>query len=112
MLKHALRLALLLLAPSLATAIPPLPPPRPLYCAPVAYRDYEIVVGRAALIRPAPGCRLPSLIRKVSDITGRIGPAIEVPVAHNPIDFSRQWLFVSHLEYSLDGRAWTPLRLY
>lgn len=92
-------------------SIPALPPPRPAYCQPVGFRDYEVGIGRVALIRPAPGCRLPSLIRKVSEISGEPGPPIEVPVFLNPTMFIRQWLFISRLEYSLDRHSWLPLRL-
>lgn len=113
MLKHVL--GLLLAASSLATAQPlniPAPPPaRTSYCVPIAYRDYDLVLGKVALVRPAPGCQLPSLIRKVSDLSGEAGPPIEVHMSADPTAYTRQWLFVSHLEYSLNGQTWLPLRL-
>ena len=86
-------------------------PLKPSYCAPVAFRDYEIVIGHAALVRPAAGCNKPSLIRKVSTLTGRIGSPFEVPVPQTFNAFSRQWLFASRLEYSLDGLSWRPVLL-
>ncbi|MGY2892467.1 hypothetical protein [Deinococcus sp. UYEF24] len=105
MLKLALA-ALLLGAVSAA----PLPKP-PIYCPPVAYRDYEVLLGRSALIRPEPGCNRPSLLRKVSDISGEPGTPFQVPVPTVNTFLPRLWLFVSHLEYSLDGRTWQFLRL-
>jgi len=114
-MKHVLPAALILGVASFAVAqpvsIPALPPARPTYCQPVGFRDYEVGIGRIALIRPAPGCRLPSLIRKVSEISGEPGPPIEVPVFTSPNMYVHQWLFISRLEYSLDRHAWLPLRL-
>ena len=43
-----------LLALSFGSArVPALPPARALYCVPVAVRDYEVLVGRSAQVRPA-----------------------------------------------------------
>lgn len=89
----------------------PATPPKPKYCTPVAYRDYEVMFGRSAFVRPIPGCQGPARIRKVSDITGQADPplTIHLPTANEfPV---RVWLFVSHLEYTLDGSLWRRLRL-
>lgn len=106
MIRSALALSVLLTA-----AAAPLPKPAPTYCQPVAYRDYEVLLGRSALLRPTPGCNRPSLVRKVSDISRAPGTPFTVPVPNLNTFLPRVWLFVSHLEYSLDGRSWFPLRL-
>lgn len=95
----------------LTVRIPATPPKATRYCTPVAYRDYEVMLGRSAFVRPIPGCQGPARIRKVSDITGQadLPLTIHLPTAN---DFpTRVWLFVSHLEYTLDGSLWTRLRL-
>ncbi|WP_407570741.1 hypothetical protein [Deinococcus altitudinis] len=104
-----LKLALAALLLGVAAALPL--PKTPIYCPPVAYRDFEVVVGRSAIIRPQPGCQRPSLIRKVSDLTGLIGEEIRIdqPTPNNFL--AHVWLFASHLEYTLDGRRWLYLRL-
>ena len=93
----------------LTTTIPatPLRPPR--YCAPIAYRDYEVLVGRAIYVRPVVGCSGPVRVRKVSDLTGLPDAPINIyaPSAGDPP--ARLWLFVSRLEYTLNGASWRRL---
>lgn len=107
-------LVLLGVRPALAASPPPAPPVRPavgaLYCVPRAYRDYEVVIGRAAALRPAPGCRAPSLVRKVSG-AGVPSPPVPVPLPTPNRPLVHVWLFLSRLEYTLDGATWHPLRL-
>jgi len=111
-MKHVLPAALILGAASAAAILSTAsaPPTRATYCLPVAYRDYEVVFGRSVLVRPVPGCNRPSLVRKVSNLSGLPEAPLEVPVPSPNTFLPRLWLFVSHLEYSLDGRSWTYLR--
>lgn len=91
--------------------IPATPPKPARYCAPVAYRDYEVLIGRAVFVQPVQGCKGAVRLRKISDITGETDPPLNI---YAPVgtDFpARVWLFVSHLEYTLDGSLWTRLRL-
>lgn len=91
--------------------IPATPPRAVKYCTPLAYRDYEVLVGRAVFVQPVQGCAGPVRLRKVSDITREADPPISIyaPVGN---DFpARVWLFISHLEYTLDGFVWLRLRL-
>lgn len=90
----------------LVTARPASPPP---YCQPVAYRDYEVLIGRAAALRPAPGCTRPSLVRKISNAGTTTLIPVPLPTAAHPL--VHVWLFLSRLEYTLDGVVWRPLRL-
>lgn len=89
----------------------PVTPPPPKYCPVIAFRDYEVLVGRAALVRPIDGCNRPGLIRKVSDLSGAIYLPSLVPPNIPTIYRPKVWLFLSHLETSLDGETWFPLRL-
>ena len=112
--KSALLFLALLLTGAQATAtftaaVPATPPPLVRYCAPIAYRDYEVLVGRAAAVQPAPTCTQPSRIRKVSTITGKADPALTIYAPSYGTPPTRIWLFVSRLEYSLDGRTWQRL---
>ncbi|GGR11334.1 hypothetical protein [Deinococcus ruber] len=91
-----------------AVKVPALPPK---YCQPVAYRDYEVGFGRAAFLRPLPGCTKPSLVRKVSDLTGEPQSPFLVPLPTPNVFPPETWLFISHLDYSLDGETWQHLRL-
>ena len=95
-----------------ATVRIPATPPRPArYCTPVAYRDYEVLIGRAVFVQPVEGCKGPVRLRKISDITGQADPPLNI-YAPTSGDFpARVWLFISHLEYTLDGSLWTRLRL-
>lgn len=93
-----------------AVRIPATPPPAR-YCRPLAYRDYEVLVGRAVFVQPAEGCAGPARLRKVSDLTGQADPPVNI-YAPSSGDFpARIWLFISHLEYTLDGSLWLRLRL-
>lgn len=95
----------------LTVRIPATPPRPPKYCTPVAYRDYEVMLGRSAFVRPIPGCQGPARIRKVSDITGQADPPLTISLPKADEFPARVWLFVSHLEYTLDGTLWRRLRL-
>lgn len=77
----------------------------PSYCLPVALRDYEVLVGRVAVVRVVPGCQKPARLRKVSQLTGRVGPEIKVPVGK----VMNIQLFASRLDYTLDGKTWKTL---
>lgn len=103
-------LALAALLTGAAFAAPPVPAKPTKYCAVAAFRDYEVGFGRAAFLRPLPGCNRPGLVRKVSDLNGAIYEPFLVTL---PDPFpERVWLFVfAHLEYSLDGVNWLPLKL-
>lgn len=104
-----LTLAALLTGAAFAAPPAPTKPAPTKYCVPAAFRDYEVGFGRAAFIRPIPGCNRPSLVRKVSDMSGAIYEPFVVTL---PDPFPvRVWLFFSSLEYSLDGVVWLPLRL-
>jgi len=109
-LKPILALAALFTGAAFAAA-PPRAAPPPKYCRAVAFRDYEVLIGRAALVRPANDCTLGSLIRKVSDLNGAIYDPVYVPPNIVTLYRPKIWLFASHLEYSLDGEAWLRLRL-
>lgn len=102
-------IALALLLTASAQTVPK--PPQQTYCQPVAFRDYEVIIGRIAVVRPLPGCTKPSLIRKVSDLSGRVDPPLFIPLPSPNLPLTRINLFFSHLEYSLDGRSYTRLRL-
>ena len=101
----------LLLTHLLLVTKPAAAPPPTQYCKPVAFRDYEVMIGRVALVRPANGCTLGSLIRKVSDLNGAIYEPTYVPPNIATLFRPKIWLFLSHLEYSLDGEKWLYLRL-
>ena len=87
------------------------PPPQQKYCPVIAFRDYEVLIGRAALVRPIDGCNRAGLIRKVSDLNGAIYLPSLVPPNIATLYRPKIWLFLSHLETSLDGETWVPLRL-
>lgn len=87
-------------------ALPPKHPPTFLYCQPLAFRDYEVLVGRAAVVRPAPGCTTGSLVRRVSNSGAWADPPEYIPIPTPTQFLTSFWLFISHLEYSLDGETW------
>lgn len=98
------------LAAVLNVSEPRQPSPRR-YCPVVGFSDYEYGLGRSVYLRPKPGCQGPSLVRKVSLIGGAIYRPFEVQ-AVTPNGFPQNvWLFLSALDYSLDGETWQRLRL-
>lgn len=79
-------------------------PPTSHYCAPVAYRDQQVAFGYQAVVRTAPGCKKPALVRKES-YSGSVMATMTVPVGRA----RRVWLLTHHLAFSLDGRHWQRL---
>lgn len=101
-------LIVLLLAALLAALAAPvtLTPPSAKYCTPMAFRDRVVGVGYEAVIRAAPGCKLPARVRKEN---GWSGSVIGVPNLIPPGQVRRVWLFTHRLSYTLDGRTWLRL---
>ena len=98
-------LALLTGAAFLAAAAAPVAasPPSGKYCAPLAYRDQVVGVGYKAVVRAAPGCTRPALLRKENALTGSvIGEPWLVPVGQ----VVNVWVFTHRLKYTLDRKTW------
>lgn len=78
--------------------------PQQVYCMPSVYRDRVISVGwYEAVIRAAPGCTRPALVRKENVLTGSvIGDPDLIPLG----EVARVWVFTHRLTYTLDGRTW------
>ena len=86
-----------------AAAAPVLSPPSGLYCTPLAFRDQVVGVGYKAVVRAAPGCKRPALLRKENALTGSvIGEPWLVPVGQ----VVNVWVFTHRLKYTLDGKTW------
>ncbi|MFT2720387.1 hypothetical protein ACMT4L_10330 [Deinococcus sp. A31D244] len=98
-----IRVALLLSTLPFALAAPA--PATGTYCQPVALRDTVVVVGYQAVVRAAPGCRKPALIRKESRINRQADPPLLVPVGR----VQRVWLLTYRLACSTDGQTWRSL---
>lgn len=98
-------LALLTGAAFLAAAAAPVAasPPSGKYCTPLAFRDQVIGVGYKAIVRAAPGCKKPALLRKENALAGSvIGEPWLIPLGKT----EDVWLFTHRLRYTLDGKTW------
>lgn len=99
---------LLILLLALLVALPPVmaaTAPAPLYCPPVAFRDYQVLVGYAAIVRVMPNCGKPALIRKINTVSG----SREAPLLIPPNKAVQMWVFTHRLTYTLDGKSWKTL---
>ena len=76
------------------------------YCPPRAYRDYLTPLGYQAVVRVAPGCQRPALVRKQNWFTGSV---IGEPALVAPGRVERVWVFTHRLYFTLDGTNWQRL---
>lgn len=98
-------LALLTGAAFLAAAAAPVAasPPSGKYCTPLAFRDQVVGISYKAIVRAAPGCTKPALLRKENALTGSvIGEPWLIPLGKT----EDVWLFTHRLRYTLDGKTW------
>ena len=102
---HPLKLLLFCAAllPGVALAQFTTSPPTSKYCAPLIFRDQVVGVGYKAVIRAAPGCTKPALLRKENALTGSvIGEPWLIPLGQ----VVNVWVFTHRLKYTLDGKTW------
>jgi hypothetical protein len=88
--------------PALAALNAPANPPSALFCQPLVYRDRVLGIGYQAVIRAAPGCQRPALVRKENVFTGSAEAPVLIPVG----EVRRVWLFTHRLTYTLEGQTW------
>lgn len=77
------------------------------YCAPVAFRDSELLIGRQALVIVPAACARPALIRERNPSSGSVRPTRRL----EPGSVTGIWLFTHKLEYTVDGKKWLLLEV-